>query len=416
MLFLKQLLKKIINIKANGKLILPVLLFPSAFAAVWIFPSPVVASVVIAILFLAWFLSSRNQSGNVLLPDSDADKVVSPALGELATEVESVFDWARAELSSQFDRSSDEVSQTRVIQSTAIEGLVQSFTGLEEQSRQQLELVMTLIDRIKAQVSDEDGKHHLAVESEQIVEVFIENISAMSKGSNQLVDALNEMGKQLKEADKLLSEIDGISSQTNLLALNAAIEAARAGEAGRGFAVVADEVRNLSQRSSHFSEQIRANYDLTKNTMARAGTIIGKMAARDIDMALVSKDRIKEMMDEVAEQNAIITEDLGIVSTISNEISENVGIAVRSLQFEDMTRQLLEKLESRLGTLSTTINEFLQFSEEALEEPHSCNQQREAGFIERLQQLRLQVESELASLTHKEISQENVAEGETELF
>jgi len=85
-----------------------------------------------------------------------------------------------------------------------------------------------------------------------------------------------------------------------------------------------DEVRALSLRSNEFSSQIRAEYAKTRDSMDQASVIVARMASRDMEMTLNSKDRVAELMQEVTGQN--------------------VAIAVRSLQFEDMTRQLVDQV------------------------------------------------------------------------
>ncbi|MFC1747290.1 methyl-accepting chemotaxis protein [Pseudomonadota bacterium] len=394
------------NYLATEKVVyLPLLFAIAGCGIVWFFAHSFVAFFVIIVMAAVWWLS--------LPKKGDASEVsVDSSHAENARNIHDALGSVKGELDNQFANSRDESSQIRSIQATAIEGLVSSFTGLENQSREQLDMVISLINSINAQVLDDTGQHRLATEASELVAVFVDNIKAMSKGSMALVEALNEMGDQLNEANKLLGEIDGISSQTNLLALNAAIEAARAGEAGRGFAVVADEVRSLSQRSTQFSEQIRANYDHTQTTMKRAGVIIGEMASRDIDMAMLSQTRIQEMMIEIADGNKSVTEKLEGVSAISGEISENVGIAIRSLQFEDMTRQLMESLECRLGIVSKVSDKLLDVFADLVADPH----QEELGLVDQIQRLRVEIEGDLEAVSHKAVTQQSVGSGDAELF
>ncbi|MFQ5487088.1 MAG: methyl-accepting chemotaxis protein [Gammaproteobacteria bacterium] len=263
-----------------------------------------------------------------------------------------VMDDADSSIIKNFGEIKKELAQVRDLQGNAIAGLVGSFMGLEGDSQEQLKVLEGTISSLAEQTNDESGMHRLSREALEIIQMFINSIQEMSDSSANLVAAMEKMNQQMAEVEKLLGEIDSISAQTNLLALNAAIEAARAGESGRGFAVVADEVRSLSLRSSQFSEQIRCQYAETRNTMGEGKLIVGKMASRDMDLTLKSKDRITELMDEINHVNTEVTEQMHHVSSISGRITENVATAVRSLQFEDMTKQLLDHMEQRIECLN----------------------------------------------------------------
>ena len=260
---------------------------------------------------------------------------------------DAILNDADTEMSQQFMQLDDEVSRLEGIQSGAIKELFDGFTALGEQSQLQIAMVTDLIQSVEDTGGEQEHKG-FKEEATELIALFVTSIQKMSNGSLHLVDSMNSMNENINAVQSLLGEFDSISAQTNLLALNAAIEAARVGEAGRGFSVVAGEMRTLSTRSAGFSSQIKDNYQQILVTMNDAKSIIGQLASNDLDLTLTSQNRMEELMIELETQNKQVSEKLVEISDISTCIQGSVDQSLLGLQFEDMTKQLLAHMSSRI--------------------------------------------------------------------
>jgi len=242
----------------------------------------------------------------------------------------------------------EELAQLKTVVADAVGTMSGSFNSLHTLTSGQSEVVHSLMNSLgESADSTDEGLNFtkFAEETDNVLKFFIEHILLISKQSMEMVGVINDVGEHMSQVEKLLTDVQGIADQTNLLALNAAIEAARAGEAGRGFAVVADEVRNLSRNSDKFSEEIRVVVNASKKNINLAHDMIEKMASKDMNVAITSKSNIDGMMADIGKMNDDIAIKISEVSNITDQIDSSVGHAVRGLQFEDMARQMIEFLE-----------------------------------------------------------------------
>ncbi len=147
----------------------------------------------------------------------------------------------------------------------------------------------------------------------EIVELAMKNIRQQSEHTKDNANKIENLARQSREIGSIVSTIDDIAAQTNLLALNAAIEAARAGEAGRGFAVVADEVRALASRTSQSTQEISK---MVKNIQDEA-----TMATDSINVSVENMDHVAEDAQNIVQILNNITEHVNDVNTQITQIA-----------------------------------------------------------------------------------------------
>jgi methyl-accepting chemotaxis protein len=251
----------------------------------------------------------------------------------------------------------EEVRSVEARLSSAIVTLTQSFQGILSSTGQQQEIALGLAkegDSVDGISRFDDFVAHTSGVMQRVVDSVITN----SKLGMELVELTDRISKRASDVETILGEIGAIAKQTNLLALNAAIEAARAGEAGRGFAVVADEVRDLSTRTTQFSQQIAVVMKSMREGVKGTEDAIAKLASTDMNFALESKQQVERVLTSMETLNKARIDAIRELGEHTHAMDAEVNRAVTALQFQDLVSQLIGRVQRRVESLGLVEQEL----------------------------------------------------------
>ncbi|GHV52120.1 hypothetical protein FACS1894206_00320 [Deltaproteobacteria bacterium] len=220
-------------------------------------------------------------------------------VADQATELSNRIATASEELSAQINQvSRGAETQRDRVESTA--------TAMNEMNSTVVEVAKNA-----GQASEQsENTKEKAAEGAGLVNQVVKAINTVNSVATGLQSNMQELGKQTESIGSVMNVISDIADQTNLLALNAAIEAARAGEAGRGFAVVADEVRKLAEKTMHATQEVGSSISAVQNS---AQTNIGEVAsavksiAEATELANSSGEALNGIVQLASANSAIVT-------------------------------------------------------------------------------------------------------------
>lgn len=256
------------------------------------------------------------------------------------------------------------------------QNIIEESEHIIEQQQQETDMIATAMNEMSATVREvahntsdaamcAEEANKSTISGQHTVDETVESINGLAQAIDNAAATINKLNDETNDVDTILVSISGIADQTNLLALNAAIEAARAGEQGRGFAVVADEVRTLAARTQESTTEIRTMLDHLKSGANNAVNVMGlghKQARASVKKANQAKEtlqnithsvnEIKDMNTQIAtaaEEQSSVTEEMSrnitSINTGSHTVVDHSHLSLKSVhEMADMANQLAQSV------------------------------------------------------------------------
>ncbi|PKM31143.1 MAG: methyl-accepting chemotaxis protein [Gammaproteobacteria bacterium HGW-Gammaproteobacteria-11] len=295
----------------------------------------------------------------------------SDELGALASELNDTVARIR-ELIRQVSQTATQVHQ----QSQQVEQISSESSHAVASQRSQIEQVATAMNEMSATSQEVARSASMAVTSAEqvntetlngrrLVESSVDGIEKLSGEIENSVKVINKLAEDSSSISRVLEVIKGVAEQTNLLALNAAIEAARAGEQGRGFAVVADEVRTLARRTQQSTEEIEQMIARLQEGVSGAVKAMGAshgMTGATVDASLKVQDalgNILQSVTQIVDQSQQIAAAAEEQTAVSHDIDQNiVQINQAGERTAEGARQA-EQSSNRMGQLVKDLQQII---------------------------------------------------------